>query len=112
MSKTKSLGEFEILVLAALMRLEDKAYGVSILNEVETRSGRPVSLGALYPTLSRLEKKEYVNSKMGEATPVRGGRAKRYYTLTALGAAELERSSQILSSMLAGLPGWSAGAPA
>lgn len=110
MSKAKNLGEFEILVLAALLRLGDDAYGISILNTIESRSGRSVSLGALYPTLSRLEQKQYVTSRMGEATPERGGRAKRYYALTTTGAAALKRSSEILSSMLAGLPGWSKGA--
>lgn len=107
MSKTKSLGEFEIMVLAALLRLGDDAYGVSILNEIETRSGRAVSIGGLYPTLARLEKKGLVSSEMGEGTPVRGGRAKRYYQITGEGAARLERSLQVMSSMLAGLPGWS-----
>lgn len=104
----KSLGEFEILVLAAMVRLGDRAYGVSILDEIAQRSGRTVSLGGLYPTLARLERKGLVTSKMGEATAIRGGRAKRYYALTAQGEAQLERSSQILSSMLSGLPGWSA----
>ncbi len=107
----KTLGEFEILVLAALMRLDDQAYGVSILHEIESRSGRAVSMGSLYPTLARLEKKGYVRSHLGESTPVRGGRAKRYYTLTAAGAHALEQSLQVLSAMLSGLPGWKAGDP-
>jgi len=106
MSKVKFLGEFEILVLAALLRLGEEAYGVSIMTEIETRSGRKVSIGALYPTLSRLQKKGYVTSEMGEATPVRGGRAKRYYQLTAAGEKQFERSITMLSSMLIGLPGW------
>jgi len=110
MSEKKSLGELELLILAALSRMDNNAYGVAIVNEIENRSGRRVSLGALYPTLARLQKKRYVRSKMGEATPVRGGRAKRYYRLTVSGSAALERSSSILSSMLAGLPGWVQGA--
>ncbi|MEM9388759.1 MAG: PadR family transcriptional regulator [Pseudomonadota bacterium] len=105
----KTLGEFEILVLAALVRLDDEqAYGVAILREIGSRSGRAVSLGSLYPTLARLEKKGYVHSRMGEATPVRGGRAKRYYALTAAGAQVLEESLRVLSAMASGLPGWQA----
>ncbi|MEL6868291.1 MAG: helix-turn-helix transcriptional regulator [Pseudomonadota bacterium] len=109
MKQAKSLGEFEILILAALIRLGDQAYGVAIRDEIESRSGRPVSIGALYPTLSRLEKKAYVTSSIGEPTAVRGGRAKRYYALTAHGVKQLEKSSHILFKMLHGLPGWPTG---
>ncbi len=112
MNQKKSLGEFEILVLAALLRLGDQAYGVSIRNEIESRSGRPVSIGALYPTLSRLEKKAYINSSMGEPTAIRGGRAKKYYSLSTNGAEQLEKSSHILFTMLNGLPGWPSKTPA
>ncbi len=108
MGKNKPLGELEVLVLAALCRLGERGYGVAIVNEIEARSGRAVSLGAIYPTMARLEKKKYVTSRLGEATPIRGGRAKRYYRLTSAGVKALERSSIILSSMLAGLPGWTA----
>jgi len=106
MDRKKNLGEFEILVLAALYRLGDEAYGVSILEEIESRSGRPVSIGGLYPTLSRLERKAYIASRMGEPTAARGGRAKKYYSLTPDGAHQLSRSSRILFTMLNGLPGW------
>jgi len=106
MDQKRNLGEFEILVLAALYRLGDEAYGVSIREEIESRSGRPVSIGGLYPTLSRLEKKAYITSKMGEPTAARGGRAKKYYSLTFEGEDQLSRSSRILFTMLSGLPGW------
>lgn len=107
MRKLKHLGEFEILVLAALIRLDDNAYGVSIRNEIEQRTDRNVSVGALYATLARLEEKQYVTSHIGEATAQRGGRAKRYYILSALGQKQLEKSVNSLSNMLKGTPVWS-----
>ncbi|MEM8772974.1 MAG: helix-turn-helix transcriptional regulator [Pseudomonadota bacterium] len=107
MRKSKHLGEFEIIVLAALIRLADDAYGVKIREEIETRSGRKASVGALYATLSRLENKGYVSSHTGEATAERGGRAKRYYQITASGEESFQQSVRTLSLMLNGLPEWS-----
>ena len=75
MSKGDHLGEFELLVLSALLRLGDDAYGVAIRAEIEERAGRNASIGAVYATLERLEKKGLIRSRMGEATPERGGRA-------------------------------------
>ena len=106
MGKEKNLGEFEILVLAALMRLGPDAYGVAILREIEKRAGRSVSVGALYSTLSRLEDKGYVASRLGEATPERGGRAKRYYAIKGQGQEKLEKSVRALSKMLQGMDPW------
>ena len=103
MSKSRNLGEFEILVLAALVRLKDNAYGVAIRNEIEERAERSVSVGALYATLSRLEEKQYVHSEMGLATAERGGRAKRFYKLSALGTTQLQRSIAALGRMLDGV---------
>jgi len=100
MNKQNNLGEFEILILAALIRLGDNAYGVTIRNEIEKRAERSVSVGALYSTLGRLEKKNYVSSEVGEATAERGGRAKRYYQLSPLGKAQLDKSVRALSNML------------
>lgn len=100
MNKQKNLGEFEILVLVALIRLSDNAYGVTIRNEIEKRAERSVSVGALYSTLSRLEEKDYVSSSVGEATAERGGRAKRYYQLRPLGQERLDRSIRALNNML------------
>lgn len=105
MSKSKFLGEFEIIVLAALLRLGEDAYGVSIINEIETRADRAVTIGALYSTLTRLEKKDYVQGRMGEATAERGGRAKRYFKITAEGQRQLDKSVRVLQQMLQGLPG-------
>ncbi|NHK26769.1 PadR family transcriptional regulator [Parvularcula flava] len=105
------LGEFEIIVLAALVRLGDDAYGVSINDEIESRTGRTSSVGALYTTLSRLSAKGYVRSRLGEATPQRGGRAKKYFEITSEGLASLEQSARVLHGMLGGIAGWPQKAP-
>jgi len=106
MANSKNLGEFEILVLAALIRLDDQAYGLSILREIEAKTQRSVTIGALYSTLSRLAEKKYVETRMGEATAERGGRAKRYYELTAIGREKFEQSIFNLNNMLEGLHPW------
>lgn len=72
------LGEFEQIVLLAILRLDDSAYGVPIRQEIEQRAGRPVSIGALYANLDRLEAKGYITSWLSVPTPERGGRSKRY----------------------------------
>lgn len=92
MPKGNSIGEFERLVLLAVMRLSPNAYGVSIRREISDRCDRDVSIGAVYTTLSRLEKKGFVSSKVGEPTAERGGRAKKYFGLTAPGEIALNRS--------------------
>lgn len=112
MEKEKFLGEFELIVLGALLRLGDEAYGVRILEEIETRAGRKASVGGLYSTLNRLEKKGFIVSKMGEASAVRGGRAKRYFQVTQEGCLQVERSSIALHKMMSGLPAWAKGATA
>jgi PadR family transcriptional regulator, regulatory protein PadR len=103
MGKGDHLGEFEQIVLLAVLRLGENAYGVTILEEIQTRTGRPVMIGAVYATLDRLEAKRYVSSKVGDPTPARGGRAKRFFKITAHGSAALERSREVLASMWAGL---------
>jgi DNA-binding PadR family transcriptional regulator len=94
MGKADSLGQFEQLVLTAILTLRDDAYGVSIHSKVEELA-RPkaVSLGAVYVTLDRLEDKGLVASWMSEPTSARGGRAKRCYRLEALGERALEESA-------------------
>jgi PadR family transcriptional regulator PadR len=86
------LGEFEHLVLLALLRLEDRAYGVTARREIETRANREVSIGAVYATLDRLQDKGYVKSFMGEPTAERGGRSKRFFRITAKGVTALNRT--------------------
>lgn len=94
MPKTDSAGQFEQLVLTAILSLRDEAYGVTIHEKVEALA-RPksVSLGAVYVTLDRLEDKGFVSSWLSDPTPERGGRAKRFYRLQALGERALEESA-------------------
>jgi len=82
------LGEFEYLMLTAVARLGEGAYGVAIRQEIEDATGRPCSLGALYTTIDRLEDKGFLTTWMGEATAQRGGRPKRMVRVTARGARE------------------------
>src|SRR5512137_2778563 len=103
MGKGEYLGEFEQIVLLAVLRLGKNAYGVTILEEIEQRTGRSVMIGAVYATLDRLENKRYISSRVGSPTPERGGRAKRFFRVTAQGSAALERSRKILQNMWAGL---------
>ena len=102
----KNLGEFEMLVLAALIHLADNAYGMSILQEIERRTERTVSIGAVYTTLARMEKKSYVIPRMGEATGQRGGRAKRYFKISESGQLQFERSLDSLRKMTQGITQW------
>src|SRR5579871_2376446 len=101
--KRSYLGEFEKIVLLALVRLGDKAYGNAIRRTVEERIGRAPSVGALYTTLERLEDKGMVSSFWGEATPERGGRPKRYFRLEAPGIQALEESRQMHERMWQGV---------
>ena len=96
------LGEFEEVVLLAVMRLGPDSYGVAIQREIEVRTGRDVSLGAIYPTLDRLESKGFVSSRRGEPTPERGGRSKRHFRLQPEGAAALQRSWREFTSLWRG----------
>jgi len=98
-----ALGEFEQLILLALVRLGDEAYGVSIQEEIGRRTRRAVSPGAVYKTLLRLEAKGLVASWVGEPTRRRGGRRKKHYRLSAAGAQELRRSMAALRGMTRGL---------
>ena len=100
---THGLGEFEQLVLLALMRLGSEAYGVAIRDEIEQRTGRSVTLGAVYTTLLRLENKRLVATRLGEPTPQRGGRRKKFYRPLAAGRRELAASINALRSMTRGL---------
>jgi PadR family transcriptional regulator PadR len=97
------LGEFEQLVLLALVRLGDEAYGVTVHQQLEGRAGREVALGAVYKTLARLEAKKLVTARLGEPTAERGGRRKRYYNVTAQGRRALSRSLAAIHRMTAGL---------
>jgi PadR family transcriptional regulator PadR len=97
------LGEFEHVVALALLRLEDRAYGVTVRQEIESRTKREVSIGAVYATLDRLEAKGYVKSRRGDPTPERGGRSKRFFRITPKGAAAVNRTQRALQRMTEGL---------
>lgn len=97
------LGEFEITVLAALLQLENDAYGKQIRQEIERRTGRSPAIGAVYTTLRRLEDKGLVASRMGEPTPERGGRRKRTFRVLTTGVATLQRSVKSLARMVEGV---------
>ena len=103
MSGRKNLGEFEQLLLLAVMRLAENAYGVTIRREIEVRTLREVTIGAVYATLERLERKGYLRSWAGEASPTRGGRARRHFGLTPEGGHALRTSHGILANMWDGL---------
>lgn len=103
MSGREYLGEFEHIIVLALLRLEDRAYGVTVRQEIEFRIKREVSIGAVYATLNRLERKGYVKSDYGDPTPERGGRSKRFFSVTAKGVAAVNRTQRALKSMTEGL---------
>lgn len=103
MFEREHLGEFEHIVVLALLRLGDRAYGVAVRQEIQARTRRDVSIGAVYATLERLQAKGYVKSFRGDPTPERGGRSKRFFRITAKGAAAVNRTQQALQSMTEGL---------
>lgn len=98
-----SLGRFEELILLALLRLGPEAYGLALRREVEDRTGRDVSTGALYTALKRLERRGLVSSRVGEPTPERGGRRKKHYRLEASGVLALHNSYLDYTKMTKGL---------
>ena len=98
------LGEFEQLVLLACLRLGDAAYTMAVAEEIESATGREVSHAAVYVALRRLEKKGLVDSALGEATPERGGRAKRFFTVLPPALQALQDSRDAVSSLWLGLP--------
>jgi DNA-binding PadR family transcriptional regulator len=97
------IGEFEQLILFALVRIGPDAYGVSIRQEIEARTSRTISAGALYTALSRLETRGFVSSRLGEPTPQRGGKRKRHYSLRPAGQDALARTYDSLRQMASGL---------
>ncbi|MEL7146904.1 MAG: PadR family transcriptional regulator [Bacteroidota bacterium] len=96
------LGEFEELVLLTIANLGNEAYGAAILEQIEQRASRKISLGALHSTLTRLEEKGFLNSKMGEPTATRGGRRKRYFTLTGTAVVALGNMKSLRDELWSG----------
>jgi DNA-binding PadR family transcriptional regulator len=103
MSKGDFLGEFELIVLGAVLRLAADAYGVTIRQEIERRVRRPTSIGAVYATLGRLEQKGLVAYRVSDPRPLPGGRARKFFHLTVAGGRSLARSRRALNRMFEGL---------
>jgi len=99
MRRGEYLGNFDLMLLLALMRLGDDAYGVTIAQEPETQTGREVVVASVYATLDRLQ-----GRRLGDATPERGGRAKRYFRITGAGLREVHNARRSLVSLRTGLP--------
>ena len=97
------LGEFEQIVLLALLQLGDEAYGVTVQHTIAARTARVPSLGTVYSTLARLEAKGFVVARLGDPTPERGGRRKKHFRLQATGRHALRRSLRALRTMSRGL---------
>lgn len=103
MSPREKLGELEQLLLLAVLRLDEDAHGPAIRDELRDRVGREVGPGTLYPTLDRLESKGLLTSELGDPTPERGGRAKRYFALTEEGVSEAREVWRTMSRLVEGL---------
>jgi PadR family transcriptional regulator len=104
MRKRDYLGQFELMVLLAILQAGEDAYGVPIAREIEDTTRKEVALGSIYAALDRLEAKGLVTSEMGDPTPERGGRAKRYFTVTGKGVREAREAQRTLKKLWAGLP--------
>ena len=104
--KGSNLGELEELVLLATAALVDEAYSVGICDELTSRTGRIIKLGMVHAVLNRLEEKKLVKSRLGEATAVRGGKRKRYYTVTNAGKAALLKSKEVRIGLWQLIPGF------
>ena len=100
---TKTLGDFETLILLALVRLKDQAYGATIHREIEDRTSRSIAIGAVYTGLARLQRNGFVVATVGNPTPQRGGRRKKFYRLLPDGALALSRAVRTHRSMTEGI---------
>jgi DNA-binding PadR family transcriptional regulator len=98
------LGELELMVLLAVIRLGEDAYGVPISQEIERCSRREAAFGSVYAALERLEERGLVRSRLGERTPERGGRAKRFFRVTAQGIREVREAQRALTALWHNLP--------
>ena len=100
----EALGNFELMVVLAILHVGEDAYGVPIAREREESSGKDVLLGSVYAALDRLEDKGLVSSRLGDPTPERGGRAKKYFKVTAKGVREVRDAQRTLVKLWRGLP--------
>jgi len=104
MANPNPVSNFELMVMLALIRLGDEAYGVPISKEIEEHSGHDVALGSVYAALERLHGRGFVTSSVGEPTAERGGRAKRYFKITGKGVKVVMKTQQTLTRLWAGIP--------
>jgi DNA-binding PadR family transcriptional regulator len=104
MTDRSYLGEFELMILLAVIQLDDQAYGVPIAREIEALRGRDVSVGSVYAALERLEAKKLVSSTLADPTPERGGKAKRYFQVTKAGLRQIHETRRVLSKLWRVLP--------
>jgi PadR family transcriptional regulator, regulatory protein PadR len=104
MPRRNPIGNLDLIAMSALIRLGEEAYGVSISREIKETTGSEVALGTIYALLQRLEREGLVKSALGEATPERGGRAKRYFRITAKGLREVNQMRRALSKLWRGVP--------
>lgn len=102
--KGTNLGEFEELVLLTIAALISEAYSVAVCDELEKHTGRKIKLGVVHAVLNRLEEKGFIKSKLGEATNVRGGKRKRYYTVTNTGKVALIKSKELRDQLWSIIP--------
>jgi PadR family transcriptional regulator, regulatory protein PadR len=100
----EALGSYELMVLLAVLRVGRDAYGVTVAHELEQTGGRHVLIGSVYAALDRLEKKGLIVSSIGEPTAERGGRAKKYFKVTAKGVRETREACRTFTRLLRGVP--------
>jgi DNA-binding PadR family transcriptional regulator len=104
MAERSYLGELELMILLSVVGLGEEAYGVPISHEIEKHVGREVSLGSVYAALERLAARGLVASRMGESTPERGGKARRYFRVTKVGLRQMQETRRVLQQMWRSLP--------
>jgi PadR family transcriptional regulator PadR len=104
MTNRSYLGEFELMLLLAVIHLGEEAYGVPISQELEQHRGRNVSVGSVYAALERLEVKGLITSSLGDPTPERGGKAKRYFRVTKEGLRQVHETRRVLTKLWRAIP--------
>jgi len=104
MTDRSYLGEFELMILLAVIHLGEEAYGVPISRELEVQRGRDVSVGSVYAALERMEGKGLVSSSLGDPTPERGGKAKRFFRVTKEGLRQVHETRRVLTRLWRTLP--------
>jgi PadR family transcriptional regulator PadR len=108
MTRRNSTGNLDLITMLVLIRLDEEAYGVSISREIKQTIGQEIALGTIYAVLERLERNGLASSTLGESTPERGGRAKRYFRITAKGLREVNRLRRAFGKLWQGVPEFAA----